>query len=199
MMKDQKMLDQGAEPAVGEVDPEERGQAEENLSPEQLVEYEKVMTAVLSMLYGDDTSHNGIVQKLKDERENLARGIGHTAAMLLKSVMGNASETGRILTPEVMLQAGVETVGELCEIAVAAGLAEDNDMELFKMAAFHATQIFGEDLLASGKVPPEMREGAKQMILEGAAEEKASGRAPKKPKGPKPKGIAARAIAEEEE
>lgn len=142
------------------------GQEEEapNVTPEEQEAYNTVVEAALSMIYVDDGSFDQILQKIQGEAEGdgLAYGIGHTAAMILRSIQGSAKQAGREVPEDVLLPAGQEIVSELVSVCIKAGLAKQEDEEnLIAEAVMNGVQEFGKAALQAGEISPEQQAEAK--------------------------------------
>lgn len=87
--------------------------------PQAQKQYDLLTTATLGILYGD-MSKDMVLEKLAGGKDNMAETIAHTAANVLKSVVGGISEKGRQVPEDVQVGARQEIVGELVEIAMAA-------------------------------------------------------------------------------
>lgn len=145
---------------------EDMGGEEEqsNVTPEEQGAYDTVVKAALSMIYVEDGSFSAIVEKIKGEsdKNGLAYGIGHTAAMILRSITEGAKQQGREVPEDVLLPAGQEVVAELVEVAVKAGLAKEADQEkLFSEAVMNGVQEYGKAALSAGEITPEQQAQAK--------------------------------------
>ena len=135
-----------------------------NVSPEEQAAYDTVMEAALSMIYVQDGSFEQILQKIQGEAEGdgLAYGIGHTAAMILRSIQGSAQQAGRAIPEDVLLPAGEEIVAELVNICVQAGLAKPEEQEnLVAEAMMNGVQEFGKAAQQAGEITPEQQAEAK--------------------------------------
>lgn len=160
---------------------------QKTVSPEEQQQYDKVMTAALAQLYGDDATHNAIVQKLRDQAQSgaLVHGVAHTAAMMLKSIQGNAEQSQVNVTGAVLYNAGLEIVAELCEICIAAKLVKDGpDAEqLFHDSVLEGVKLFGEGMIAEGRVSPQMMDGARATMQDQMAQAGGKGAPPAKSGG----------------
>lgn len=154
---------ENAEPASME---QQEGSEEDspNVSPDEQAAYDTVVKAALSMIYVEDGSFSAIVEKIKGEadKNGLAYGIGHTAAMILRSITEGAKQQGREVPEDVLLPAGQEVVAELVEVAVKAGLAPEADQEkLFSEAVMNGVQEYGKAAMNAGEVTPDQQAQAK--------------------------------------
>ena len=154
---------ENAEPASME---QQEGSEEDspNVSPDEQAAYDTVVKAALSMIYVEDGSFSAIVEKIKGEadKNGLAYGIGHTAAMILRSITEGAKQQGREVPEDVLLPAGQEVVAELVEVAVKAGLASEADQEkLFSEAVMNGVQEYGKAAMNAGEVTPDQQAQAK--------------------------------------
>jgi hypothetical protein len=149
------------------------GDDQKPVDPQEQALYDKVMQAALTQLYGDDTTHQGIVTALKGDPKNLAQTVGHIAAMMLRSIVGNAKKSGVEIPEDVVFNAGLEVVAEIVTIAEAMKLVDEaGGQKLFQDAIMYGTKSYGEAMLNAGEVTPEMQQQAKQTIAQNAAAEK---------------------------
>ena len=79
-----------------------------NVSPEEQAIYDTVVKAALEMIYVDGNSFTQILDKIKGEMQGqgLAFGIGHTAAMILRSITTGAQQQGKDVPEDILLPAG---------------------------------------------------------------------------------------------
>lgn len=105
-------------------------------------QYDSVVMAALGILYGE-MSRDMVLQKLEGGADNLPQVIGHTAAMVLKSVVEGIKQKGREVPREVIAGAGQEVVAEVMEIAIAAKLLPKEEAETVGKAAMaEARKVF---------------------------------------------------------
>jgi hypothetical protein len=129
-------------------------------SSEQQRMYDIVMLQVRGMVFNDGGIQTTLEQ-IKGAEKGPARGIGYTAAMLIKSVQGGLKEKGKKIPPEILMGAYAETVADLTEIAVAAGIVpEEAKAEVAKAAMADGAQIFR----ASGQKKPAQPAGQPGII-----------------------------------
>lgn len=139
---------------------------ESNVAPEEQELYDVVVVTAQAYLYSPGATKM-VVEKIKsmEPEKGLPYAIGHTCAMILLSLKGAREKQKMPPIPgDVMYAAGAEVIAELLVIADRAGLAKEDDAELFKQAAFEAAKIYGETELKSGAVTPEDQQDAKGQI-----------------------------------
>ena len=122
-------------------------------TPEQKQMFDGVMLNARKMIY-DDTGVKTVVDKVSQSENGPAAGIGHTAAMILKSIKGGLEQQGRTIPPEVMLGALKETVGDVTDVAVAAKVLPEEQ----KIPTAQEAMRMGARFL-SQKPPQQAQEG----------------------------------------
>lgn len=140
-------------------------EASPNVTPEEQSMYDSLVNAALDMIYVDGNSFEQILSKIKNETQGqgLAFGIGHTAAMILRSIVSGIKQQGKEVPEDILLPAGQEVVAELVEVCVRAGLAKPSDEEqLNAEAMMNGVQEYGKAAQASGEIDPATQEQAKQ-------------------------------------
>ena len=159
---------------------------EPNVSPEEQQAYDIVVKAALHQIWTDDQSHRVIVDKLKGSSDNIAAGIGHTAAMMLLSLSRGAQEQGRMVPDEVLIPAGQEICAELLELSIALGLVEPSASDdTYKKAVLEGVKVYGTAQLQEGKITPEDMDGASQEMKQMMPAQQA----PQQPPAAPPPGI----------
>lgn len=87
--------------------------------PAQQEMFDLVMANVRGMVF-DDTGVNTVIDKIRSADGGPAQGIGHTAAMMVKSVSGGVQKQGKQIPQPVMFGALRGAVGDLTEVAAAS-------------------------------------------------------------------------------
>lgn len=163
----EEMQQQAPVPGAEAQPPEQEVPEEEsNVAPEEQEIYDTVVVTAHAYLYSPGSAKM-VVDKLKTQSKEKSLGfaIGHTCAMILLSIKGARAKQGmEPISADVMFAAGQEVLAEIMTIADKAGLAKEDDVELFKVAAFEAAKAYGDSELKSGDVTPEMQQEAKQEI-----------------------------------
>jgi hypothetical protein len=159
----------GEEPMEGEDEMEDG----EPASDQEQMQYNDLVTGAMSMLYENPDTAQQIAQKLKGEigqgRPDVA--IGKQAATIMLSLVGGLKQQGLQPDPDIVLNAGMEVLAEIIEIAERTGLVKPGDEQLAQDAAFEATNYFGDQEMKNGSITPEMQAQAKEMV---AAEQRSA-------------------------
>lgn len=164
-----EVIDEAGEPQDDEYalegDDDDGEEESPNVTPEEQRLYDTVVLAAQSLIYAD-VSRKMVVQKLRDEgRENPAFAIGHTAAMLMLSIRGNAEDQGVEIPDDILLAAGQEIVADLLDIAQAARLVTKADRDkVYEQAVLEGVRAFGEDELRNKRITPELQSKAKAQM-----------------------------------
>lgn len=142
----------------------ESNEEQPNVSPEEQAQYDRVIIEAQGLMY----TENGIktiVQKLTSMKDRLPLAIGHTAAMLIKSVSGGLKKAGQPVEGDVLFAAGQEIVADLIEIAQAAKLVpEGEDPEvLMQQSLFEGLKVYGDTEMAGGVDPKAQAEARAQL------------------------------------
>jgi hypothetical protein len=159
--------------------PDEQADEPSNVTPQEQEQYDTIVVAALSFLYADGATKM-VVQKLKDEASGnggLAQAIGHTCAMILRSIKRALAQQNKQVPPDIMFHAGAEVIAEIITIAEHAGLAKEGDEALLRDAAFRAVKTYGDIELQTGELGPQQRQGAQQEMaqLKGMVPQKKQG------------------------
>lgn len=148
---------------------EPEGEEESNVSPEEQKLYDLVMAQAHAMIY-DEQGIQAVLQKLNALKDKPAQGIGHTAAMLIRSIKGGLKRAKIDVPDDVLFHAGTELVADITEIAVAAKIiTEEQASEIGQEAVFEGLKTYGEVEMASGELTPKKQRAA-QKQLDGAKE-----------------------------
>lgn len=149
-------------------------QGESNVSPEEQAMYDNFVGAALHQIWQDDMSHQAIMRKMKDEGPgNIGKAIGHTAAMLCRSIEGGLKRAGREIPEDVLFAGAQEVVENLIEMADAAGMIPEEKKEtIFEEAVLEGTKAYADAKQADGEVTPEQSAKAATELQELSAQAK---------------------------
>jgi len=137
-----------------------------NVSPEEQKIYDTVMAMALNMMYGKGATDT-IMQKLGAGKDNIAGTIGHTAAMIMRSVTATAEKKGKTIPDDVIFAAGQEVVSDLVQLAVNGRLMKAEAFDSVAEAAFtEGLRIWGKQMQDSGKLTPEIQQQAQADLKE---------------------------------
>lgn len=93
---------------------------EESASPQEQAMYDSIAVPARAMIYGEQSE--AIVKKL--ESGDPAEAIGHTAAMVLRSVTGGIEQKGRKVPPDVMIASLDDVISDLVDLASAGKIID---------------------------------------------------------------------------
>jgi hypothetical protein len=153
---------QAVDPGKPEVDSSEQP----NVSPEEQKQYDEVVTAALSLVY-DPQGFPTTVKKLVDMGDRPAFAIGHTAAMLLKSVNESVKKSGAEISDDILFAAAQEIVSDLTDIAVGAGvISKEQGDSIGEEAFYEGMKVWGQYMQDSGQITPEKQQEARNALKE---------------------------------
>lgn len=89
-----------------------------NVSPQEQAMYDTVVLNARGIIFGD--KNETVVKKLEEAGENVAESVGHTAAMILRSIAGGIEKKGRQVPKEVLVSAMDDVISDLIDVATAA-------------------------------------------------------------------------------
>jgi len=144
---------------------EDQGGGSSNVTPQEQAIYDTVVKAALDMIYTNGNSFQQILAKIKGEAQGqgLAFAIGHTAAMIMRSIVTGARQQGKDVPQDILLPAGQEVVSELVDVCVRAGLAKPSDEEqLNAEATMNGVQEYGKAQQNAGELTPDDQAQAQQ-------------------------------------
>lgn len=152
---------------VGEDDGE--GEEAANVTPQEQALYDFVMVQAHENLYSEQ-GVKSLMEKFSSMKDRIPFAVGHTAAMLMRSVGGGLEQNGIPVDQNVLFHAGTELVADIVEIAVAAKIIpEEQAAEVGQQAIFEGLKAYGEQEMRSGKLTPEKQQAARA-DLDGAKE-----------------------------
>lgn len=137
----------GDPPMQGDDSPEGDG----NVMPEEQEAYAAFMVNVANVLF-DEKSLNGIVERLSSGEPVPA--VAQTAAMVVMRVEDSAEESTQTqVDPDILLNAGKETVEILAEMSEKAGIHSFTEEEL-EAAYLAAVDQYRQTREKQGKIQP---------------------------------------------
>jgi hypothetical protein len=149
----------------GEVAEEDIEEGDPVFDQEQM-QYNDIVTAGMSMLYERPELVAEIAKKMQGEMQSQRPDvvIGKQAATIMLSLVRGLKQQELQPDPDVVLNAGMEILAEIIEIAERAGLVKPDDEQLLQDAAFEATGYFGDQEMKDGSITPEMQAEARKMV-----------------------------------
>lgn len=130
-------------------------------------DYDLFMVNVREMMYSEQGTPF-ILQQIQSSEQGPAKGIGYTAAMIIKSIKGGFEQKGKKVEPQVLKTAFMETVADLVDLAIASGMIEESQKkEIAQQALSQGAEIYK----SSPKAPqgqPQRPQGLLQNQMEAA-------------------------------
>jgi hypothetical protein len=127
---------------------EKKENASSNVTPEEQAQYDTVMNAARTNIFGDkndDTRFKMVLQRLSAGKDDLATNIGGIAAVTMANIAGAAQQKGREVPGYILFHAGDELVDDLIEVSEGAKLMDPKQRdEVKKQALFEGLKTFGE-------------------------------------------------------
>ena len=155
--------------------PEEDG---EPVSEQEQTQYDDLVTGGMTLLYRDGKATVAIAKKLQEQAKdtNIATAIGQHAALVMLQLVRGLKEQGFAPDPDVVLNAGVEIIAEVAEIAqnVPGLLPNEQYDKVIEEACYEATRYFGEKELEAGEITPEMQQEAQGIVSANMPKDKGS-------------------------
>ena len=128
-------------------------------------DYDLFMVNVREMMYGEQGTPF-ILKQIQSADQGPIRGIAYTAAMIIKSIKGGFEQKGKKVEPQVLKTAFMETVADLIDLAISAGMLEEGQK---KEAAQQALAQGAEIYKAAPKQQPQQTQpGLVQTQMEAA-------------------------------
>ena len=138
-------------------------------------QYDIVMLQVRGMIFSE-FGIKAVVEQIQSAEGGPAKGIGYTAAMLMKSVSGALKKKGKKVSPEILKGAFAETVADLVEVAVAAKVIGEKDKQAVgRQALAEGAKVFKEASQPAGQSPRGPMLGAQPPAPEGGIVQTAMG------------------------
>lgn len=144
----------------------------EPVSPEEQAQYNNIVVNAMSMMYSNPDMAGMIARRLKSEAENfgIANAIGQQTANIMLSVVRAMKKTGEEPDPDVVQNAGMEIFAEVFEIAERTGQVPRGQEDKIKQdAVYEGTRYYGDKMLKSGEITPEMQQQARQAVEQDVA------------------------------
>lgn len=149
----------------------------EQASPQEQQQYNDLVTGGMTLLYKDENAAVGVAKALKAQAadSDLATAIGQQAAKIMLALTRGLKEQGLQPDPDVVLNAGVEIISEVADIAQVAKLLDNADYDkTVQDASYEATRYYGEQEMKSGGITPEMQKQAQAEVAAQAPKDQGS-------------------------
>ncbi len=139
---------------------------------EEQEDYEMLVIRGRKIIFGENKED---LLEMMGSSEAPAKGLGQAASMIVKSLTSAAKEAGRDIGADAAINAGTMIVSELNELAVANNVfqyesQEDEDKEI-KEGVLWGVKLYGDGMVESGELTPEITQAAKQQVTQGISEE----------------------------
>lgn len=106
---------------------------EKQVTPQEQSMYDTIAVSARGIIFGEQ-GFKATLEKLTSG-EDIGKSIGHTAAMILRSVEGGIKKQGRQVPPAILIQAADDVLSDLIDIAEAAKLIDKkHESEIAKQA-----------------------------------------------------------------
>jgi hypothetical protein len=137
-----------------------------NVSPEEQKTYDATMTAALNLIYSKE-GFPTTIRKLADFKDDIPKGVGHTAAMVLISVLQSVEDKGKTIPDDILFAAGQEIVSDLLRICEGSNLIDVGTAEsLAEKSFYEGMKVFGQWMNDQGRITPDVKDQAKQALQE---------------------------------
>lgn len=145
-------------------------------SPDEQKDYEMLVIRGRKIIFGENKDD---LLEMMGSSEAPAKGLGQAASMIIKSLTSAAKEQGRDIGPDAAINAGTLIVTELNELAVNNGVfkyesQKDEDSEI-KDGVLWGVKLYGDGMVQSGELTPEITEAAKAQVTQGIQENEQKG------------------------
>lgn len=153
--------------------PEDAMQDEtENATPAEQQDYDLLTIRARKMIFGKGKEK---ILELLGSSESPSKGIGKAGSMLMKSLIQSAKQQDRDISPEAAINAGAAIADDLNELAKANGVfqydsPQEEEKEL-KDGVLYGVKLFGDGMIASGELTPEITSLAQKQVKDAIAEE----------------------------
>ncbi len=146
---------------------------------DEQMNYDLLAVRARKMMYGN--SKDKILQLLGTGKQP-AQSLGQTAAMIVRSLMTSAKQSGREIGGDVAINAGMEIIEDLNDLAKAKGVfkydSPEEEKQQLEDAVLYGVKYYGDAAIQAGDITPEMQAEAKQMMQDGIAQEQATKKTP---------------------
>lgn len=130
-------------------------------SPEEQQVYNQFVGLSMILLY-DKKFMETALELLRKERTTM-EGVAKVAALVAFRVYEDGQKKGREIPAAVVVHAGMEVVGLVAEMAMAAGLKSMNEQET-ELAYYGAADHFRDLIEKAGLANPEQMEADRQQL-----------------------------------
>ena len=159
----------------GNQTPEEMQAESTEPTPEEQEQYDLMVIRARKMIFGDAKED---LLEMMGASQSPAQGMGEAAALLVKMMTDAMKNEDGPVDPEVAINAGTEIIEDLNDLGKNNGIFEydsdeDEDQELAD-AVLWGVKKYGDGMIQSGEITPEMQQMGQQVMQQGMDEEMAS-------------------------
>lgn len=166
-----RVLTPDKESAVS-LEAESDGTEEVPATDEEQDTYDMIVARALSFMHGEGQKN---ILKMLGSGETPAKSLGQATANIAQMMYKSATEGGREVTSETLINAAAEIMEELNDMGQAAGVFkyenEQESEEQLDDGMGWAMKYYGDMDLQSGAITPEWQEEAQGQVKEGVAKE----------------------------
>jgi hypothetical protein len=150
--------------------PEDQAQDDQseipNVTPAEQQMYDAFVTACLQKIYSN-SSFPMVVAKLGAGKDEPAQTIGHTSAMIVRSIRLALEGQDKQVPDDVVFAAGQEVVSQLLDIAVGSNIIKQEDAASIGEKAFYeGLKSYGQAMQNAGEITPQMQDIARQSLTD---------------------------------
>lgn len=152
----------------GNQTPEEMQADSTEPTPEEQEQYDLLVIRARKMIFGE--AKQEILEQM-GASNSPAEGMGRSAAMLMKTMLNAAKNDGTEIDPEVAINAGTEIIEDLNDLGKKNGIFEYDDAQSEESeladAVLWGVKAYGDGMIQSGEITPEMQQAGQQIMQEG--------------------------------
>jgi hypothetical protein len=140
---------------AGAIDKSQQNPGPEVPTKEEQDVYDKVVLTAMQLMYSKD-GFSVMMQKIASGKENVAKSIGHTAAMIALSVQNGVRKKENKEVPlDIMFNAMAEILEQVLDAALKAGfISQEHIDDITNASMMAATKVYGNSEIQSGHITP---------------------------------------------
>lgn len=136
----------------------------EGYTPDEQHWHDQLLLNAHKLMYSK-TGFATMLKKMADGKDDIGASIGHTLAMLLLSIQKSAQAKQAKIPDDVVLDVGLELLGDFMQIATASGMVKEKFVkEATARATFTAFKAYGEANLGGGQYSADDITNAQQAL-----------------------------------
>jgi len=146
---------------------------DENVATDQeQQDYDLLTIRARKIIFGDGKEQ---MLSMLGSSETPAQGMGQAASMIVKSLMSSSKESGREINADSAINAGVDIVTDLNDLAKANNVFkyddEASEKKEIEEGVLWGVKYYGDGMIQNGEITPEMEKMAKEEIVNGINDE----------------------------